>query len=124
MKQFFAALAMLCALLILDPGPKADETAKYCIHPKAEAVALLEQIRKEHGYKIVELKGARAQAYFNVIKDAAQAPDLPGVELLIIYNEGVSAFVVAIKGEFRCGHTAVSWPYHKAGMIAADRANI
>jgi hypothetical protein len=122
MKQFFAALAMVSALLIVES--KADETDKYCIYPKAEAVALLEQMRKEHGYKIVELKGARAQAYFNVIKKAADAPDLPGIDLLIIYNEGVSAFIVAIKGEYRCGHTAVNWPMHKAGMVAADRSSI
>jgi hypothetical protein len=123
MKQFFAALAMVSALLIVD-SPKADETDKYCIYPKAEAVALLEQMRKEHGYKIVELKGVRAQAYFNVIREAASAPDLPGIELLILYNEGVAAFVVAVKGEFRCGHTAVNWPMHRAGMVAADRSSI
>lgn len=122
MKTFFATLAMVSALLIADS--KADDTAANCTHPKKDTIEAVELFKKERGYKSVELKGPAAQAYLSVIRATTEAPHLPGVELLVVYNEGVAAVVFAIKGEFRCGYARVPWDLHIRAMIAADRTNI
>jgi hypothetical protein len=123
MKSFYVALALVVGLLLPERS-FADATGKFCVYPKADAVEMLDKMQKEHGYKIKVLKGLAAQAYLDVLRQFTEIPELPGIELHVIYNEGAGAFVVAIKGENRCGHTAVSWPIHNKAMIAAERTNV
>ena len=122
MKNFLASLAIVSALLIADS--KADETDKFCIYPRAQALEVIEDAVKTHGFKMIVLSGPKAIAYYNDIREAASGPILSGIELIIVYNPGKAAAVFAMKGEFRCGHTMVTWPLHLRAINAADRASI
>lgn len=122
MKRFFAALAMVSALLIVES--RADESDKFCIYPRQDALSVIESAVKEHGFKMMVLKGPKALAYYNEIREAASAPVLSGIELIIVYNPNKAAAVFAMKGEHRCGHTMVTWPLHLRAINAADRASI
>jgi hypothetical protein len=122
MTRFIALLAIASGLLLVES--KADETDKYCIYPQAEALDVIEQGVKEHGFKMMVLKGPMAQAYYDAIREQASGPILSGIHLVIIYNPGKGAAVFAFRGENRCGHTMISWPLHSRAIIAADRASI
>lgn len=122
MKKFIASLAIVSALLIADS--KADETDKFCIYPREQALEVIEDAVKTHGFKMMILKGPKALAYYNDIREAASGPVLSGIELIIVYNPGKAAAVFAMKGEHRCGHTMVTWPLHMRAINAADRASI
>lgn len=122
MTRLLALLAIVSGLLLVES--KADETDKFCIYPREQALEVIENAVKTHGFKMIILKGPKALAYYNEIREAASGPVLSGIELIIVYNPGKAAAVFAMKGEHRCGHTMVTWPLHMRAINAADRASI
>lgn len=122
MTRFIALLAIVSGLLIADS--KADDTDKFCIYPRSEALEVIERGVKEYGFKMIVLNGPKAQAYYNEIRPYADGPDLRGISIIILVNQDKAAIAFAMKGDSRCGHTMVTWPLHQRAIIAADRANI
>lgn len=121
MNRFIALLALVSGLLLVEA--KADETEKWCVVPKAQAVEIIQTLANQGG-NVETLKDKQAQDYLAVIRNHTEIPELPGVEVIVVTFEGQAAAAFTFKGEFTCGRVVMKWPVHKEAWKAAKGVGI
>jgi hypothetical protein len=122
MKQFLYPLVIVSGLLIVD-GAKADETEKWCVVSKAQAVEIIQTLANQ-GADVETLSGKQAQDYLQAVRNYTDIPELPGVDVVIATIEGNAAAAFTFKGEFTCGRVIMKWHVHKEAIRAAKGSAI
>lgn len=116
MKQFFAVLAMVSALMIADS--KADNTAEHCTDPAKDFVEIIEKL-SEQGFPVEALTEKQTQSYMKIAREIAPIPDLLGTVIVIVENTNEAAIAFIFKDKMRCGYIKTTWQLHTLAMKAA-----
>jgi hypothetical protein len=126
MKIFIALLALVSGLLIYGPGPKADETAKWCVGNLAEAHKLIEDV-KSQGFPTRELDEANTAVFLSTVTQHGfieNIPSLPNAKMTILVNPGVMIWGIIYKGDNWCARVTLGWADYEAVMKAMRPKNI